>query len=253
MHGARSGGGRRGRNDLKTISLKSNTVTTQENRTGDFSEFLTVRVPKSYRYTFPSDKQVELFLPTHETFDTAGSGAQQTFELSHDLAESPATAGSGGEDREDTSPPTRGQSDLVLYADGDRVEPDAVRYHDHEDDPSEFDYEDDGTEQELDVYYLWRDSSQINARVEERNEESFERVFGSTAAATHTAKTFSDLQTVTFSNRFTVDEKERVRFVINSDVSLANWDAGMGDSDPGPNDTKSYAHVLLPVYKDKKG
>ena len=234
-------------NDPKTITLKSSDVSVEQNRTGDFSTFMTVRVPKGYRYVFPSDKSLELFVPTHESFDTDGSGTQQTFSLSHDLADSPAAAGSPDSTGVDSSPPSRGQADLVLYSDGSRVTPDQVDY-----DNNQFDYTDGGAVETLDVYYLWKDGSQVNARWESRNGEQHKRVFGSTAAAGHTVKTFSDLEEMKFQNRFEADEKERVRFMINADVSLANWYAGMGDFDSGPNGTRSHAYVRIPVYKTKK-
>lgn len=233
--------------DAKTITLKSSDVSTEANRTGDFSTFMTVRVPKGYRYVFPQDKALEVFVPTHESFDTGGAGSQETFNLSHDLANSPSVSGTPDSSGVDSSPPTRGQADLVLYSDGSRVAPDQVDY-----DNDTFAYTDGGTVETLDVYYLWQDASQINARWENRTGEKHKRVFGTTAAAGHTTKTFSNLEELRFMNRFEADQKERVRFLVNTNVDLTNWDADMGGASAGPNGTKSYAHIRIPVYKVPK-
>lgn len=80
----------------------------------------------------------------YETFTTDGSGTQQTFNLSNDLVESGAT-----------------DVDLVLYANGSRVSPDAVNYS-----GDSFDYTDGGAAEDLAVYYAAGDQAVITIRKE---------------------------------------------------------------------------------------
>lgn len=87
------------------------------------------------------DKDIRLVLVTHESFTTDGSGNQQTFELSADLMD------------------TINTTNLVLFADGDRVRADDVRV-----DADEVDYTDGGAAEDLDVFYVARDPVEITIK-----------------------------------------------------------------------------------------
>jgi len=89
--------------------------------------------PLAFRET-----SVRMVFITVEEFTAAGDGAQETFNLDHDLL------------------PTNNTSDFVLYADGSRVAADAVDYAN-----DSFDYTDDGTEQVLHAYYVARTPVQV--------------------------------------------------------------------------------------------
>lgn len=85
------------------------------------------------------ERGIRLVLTVHESFTTDGSGGNtETFNLSADLIETVNT------------------SDLVVFADGDRVRPDSV-----DADADSFDYTDSGTASDLDVFYVARDPVQI--------------------------------------------------------------------------------------------
>ncbi|WP_144901359.1 hypothetical protein [Halobellus captivus] len=66
-----------------------------------------------------------------ESFTSDGSGTQQTFTLSHNLIDSDVS------------------DDVVLYVDGAITQPDSIDYAN-----DSFDYTDDGTNQDLTVYYV---------------------------------------------------------------------------------------------------
>ena len=76
-----------------------------------------------------------------ETFTSDGSGTQQTFNLSHDLFDSDVS------------------DDLVLFADGARVSPDAVDYG-----ADSFDYTDGGAQEDLTVFYVAVTQAQVKLR-----------------------------------------------------------------------------------------
>ncbi|USZ73239.1 hypothetical protein [Natronosalvus halobius] len=78
-----------------------------------------------------SDRPIRVVITAFDSFTTDGSGNSQTFELSHDLVESPQS------------------QDLIIFADGARVKPDAVDY-----DADSFDYTDGGAGEDLAVYYI---------------------------------------------------------------------------------------------------
>ena len=75
--------------------------------------------------------QYRLVPVARESFTTDGSGSTQTFSLAHDLIDSDVS------------------DNVVAYADGSRVTVDAVDYA-----GDSFDYSDDGTTQDLTVYYV---------------------------------------------------------------------------------------------------
>lgn len=219
--------------DPTTITPDTGGVSLSANRPSDFSEIIDIQVPKNYEYVFPSDRPLELFVFAHEQF--SHDGTTTTYSLSHDLVDSPSLS---------TAPGTgSGRHDLVLYEDGTQVSPSNVDYAN-----DTFEY-DGGAAATLDVYYVWDASSQINARWESTNGEEHKRRFSGTVSQFHTAKTFSRQQDATFNNRFRAKEKEHVRFFINTDVDLTNWDALDGD---GPNGSESYSWFRIPVYTINK-
>lgn len=92
-------------------------------------------------------RDVEIIVTAYEEFTTAGDGSTQTFDLDHELVDSPnyPTGPSG--------------DDLVLYADGEYVEPVSIDYE-----ADQFDYEDDGTQQTLDAFYVAGDPGTVKIR-----------------------------------------------------------------------------------------
>lgn len=230
-----------------TITQRSNFVSASANRTGEMTEFLEIRTPAGYEFEYPADGRIEMFLYTHEQFTAAG-GAPETLSLSHKLADSPALRG-GADDGTDESPPGGGQSDVVVYVGGTRTTPAEVRYDHAGSNPNEVDVAT-SADDEVDVYYVWRDSSLVEGRWYQANEEEYEQVFGSTAGQLHTASSLNIEENETFSHTFTAGPKERVKFMVNTAVNLEHWNAFKGSGD-GPNSTDSMASFRLPVRKHK--
>lgn len=79
-----------------------------------------------------------LMFTAGEEFTTDGSGAAQTHTLSHNLVE------------------TKNTQNLILYSDGDRVQPDSVDYA-----GDSFDYTDGGAAETLHVFYVARDPGAV--------------------------------------------------------------------------------------------
>ena len=77
------------------------------------------------------DRPLRLAIPAFETFTSAGQAGAQTFELSHDLLESPQSR------------------DLLVFADGSKVSPGSVDYG-----ANSFEYTDGGNAQDLAAYYI---------------------------------------------------------------------------------------------------
>lgn len=218
---------------LSTIGIQGSEVTLSQNQTGDFSEVIDVEIPEGYRYEFPSTRPMELFMFTHESKTTNGTaGTTETFALANDLINSPAMS---------DAPVSAGQADLVLFEDGTQVAPDSVNYS-----ADEFTFTNNTGGSTLDVYYLWGDPSKIEARAYDTTLESYDVVVGETANALHSAKTFSELEQITYNNNFVLRESEHLQFHINTSVDLSNWEVVDGS---GPNGTDSPSNMRLPVYK----
>lgn len=81
---------------------------------------------------------VRLAFVTVEEFTTSGNGAQETFDLSHNIL------------------PTSNTTDFVLYSDGARTQADTVDYA-----GDSFDYTDGGTQETLHAYYVPRDPVRV--------------------------------------------------------------------------------------------
>jgi len=88
------------------------------------------------------DVALDISIPAYEQLTADGDGAESTYNLSHSLVDDPA-----------------GAQDLVLWADGNRVQPDSVDY-----DGNSFSYTDDGTGQRLDVFYLSDEQAELTLR-----------------------------------------------------------------------------------------
>jgi hypothetical protein len=64
---------------------------------------------------------------------------------------------------------------------------------------------------------------------------------------------FNTNAAITFSQPFTLDEKEHLKLTVKTDVDLTNWDTLPGDSSsPGGVDTYSYSDFSIPVRKVPK-
>jgi len=229
--------------DPSTLTLSDTAVSTSENITGEKSQIIDIRVPKGERWIVPGNEGLEMFLMVHEQFTTDGSGgSDETFNLSNDLANSPVV--SDADDSQSSAGAevdANGAADLVVYDEGVQKAVVSVDY-----DGDSFDYADADTDSTLDVYYLWGDSSQIEGRKYDKVLESYSVPFASTAARMHRANVYDDKQKQTFQNQVTLQEKEHLRFVVTTDVDLANWAAYDGG---GPNSTTSYSRVAIPVIR----
>jgi hypothetical protein len=98
-----------------------------------------VRVPHGLREGVP----FSISVPAYERLTADGDGNSSTYSLTHSLVDNPAVA-----------------DDLVLYADGTPADPDSIDY-----DNDSFDYTDDGTAQDLDVFYLSGDQAELTLRI----------------------------------------------------------------------------------------
>jgi len=86
---------------------------------------------------------IRLMLTTVEEFQTSGTGSSETFNLSNNIIESPNTA------------------NLVLFSDGNRVQPGSVDYSN-----DSFDYTDGGSQERLHAHYVARDPVQVQIEKE---------------------------------------------------------------------------------------
>ena len=87
---------------------------------------------------FIREEPMRLMFTTVESFQTDGSGAEQTFNLSNDLLDTDNT------------------TDLVLYENGERVQPDSIDYS-----GDSFTYTGPGTVEDVHAHYVFRDPVQI--------------------------------------------------------------------------------------------
>ncbi|MFD1645578.1 hypothetical protein [Haloarchaeobius litoreus] len=111
---------------------------------GEPSTVATYQAPRPVRLR--EDRELDLAVPTFEQFSTSGAGSQETFNLSFDLLDTPATEGI-----------------VVNKADGSggytRVYPDSVDYAN-----DSFDYTDGGSTEQLVVTYIPRDPASVEFR-----------------------------------------------------------------------------------------
>ncbi|MCU4926653.1 hypothetical protein OB905_11780 [Halobacteria archaeon AArc-dxtr1] len=111
-----------------------------------------------------ADRPLRIAIPAFETFDTAGEAEPQTFELGHDLVESPQS------------------KDLLLFADGERISPESVDY-----DADSFEFDDGEEETELAVYYISGDDCELEIERQAPSSHGavHERVFEEPLALMH--------------------------------------------------------------------
>jgi len=112
------------------------------NTTGQDSVVADLQVDRPIALRDDKDADLKLVVPAWESFSTDGTaGNTETFKLSNNLVESPSTAA------------------LVLYEEGSVVQPDAVDFEN-----DSFDYNDDGTDNTLDVFYVARDPADVRLK-----------------------------------------------------------------------------------------
>ncbi|ELY71097.1 hypothetical protein [Natrinema versiforme] len=135
------------KNKLKAASWVPGSVTlrefdTQAGTSGEASVVAEIKLGRPLQLRDDHDSELRLVLPAHEHFTTNGSAdEQETFELGHNLIESPST------------------QDFLLWEDGSVVQPDSIDY-----DANSFDYTSAGTETDLDVFYVPRDPASVEIR-----------------------------------------------------------------------------------------
>lgn len=111
---------------------------TAVNQTGTDSEILSLQAETVLALRDGADLKVSI--PAYESYTTDGTGGNtETFNLSHDLVDSPNT------------------ESLVLYENGNRVSPDSIDYANNT-----IDYTDDGTGNTLHVYYVAGDAATVS-------------------------------------------------------------------------------------------
>lgn len=113
-----------------------------------------------------------LALTAYDGFTTDGSAAnQETFNLSHDLVDTPNT------------------EDLILFEAGNRVNPDSVDYANNS-----FSYTDDGTNNALHAYYIPSDATDIEIVKQAPSSEGRieQRVYDASTALIHRTNLFKD-------------------------------------------------------------
>lgn len=232
--------------EVTSINLDDQGVSTFTNTTGEFSNIIEIEVPSGYRYEFPTGHSVEAFVYNHEV-TTASSGAtdeEQT--LSNNLVDSPAmrSVPAAGSESEIVGP-----HDLVVWDDeeGSQVDVDAVDYT-----ANTFDYSDSGAaESDLQVWYLWGDSAQVEFRNYSATEESYDKELIRSMRHFHSANTLNRNGYITFQSPFTLMEKEKLAVSIKTDVDLTNWDVRSESAiSPGSHTgVHGYSDVHIPCKK----
>lgn len=234
---------------VTTLSIGDQEVTTSANSTNAFSEIIDIQVPQGFKYEFPSDRGLSMYVLLHESITGAGTGTN-TQTLGNDLVNSPTVADvpTGNDDSTEVS----GRHDLVIWDDGRdyQTSVDTVDY-----DANSFDYNNQsGDPSDLEVYYLWGDPSQLEFRTYggTENESGFEKKAITTMREFHMANVYSKDERVTFSDSFVLRQDEHLKVEVKTAVDLANWDAQVGDgssSTPGDIETYSYSNFQIPVRR----
>lgn len=219
-------------------------VSTFENVTGEFSTILDIQVPRGYRYEFVPTHPLEMYVPTHETFNQTANSTD-THTLSNNLVNSPALR-----DVETSASETAvsGPRSLVVWDDALDIQS-GVASVDY--DANEFTYtESNGANDDLEAYYLWGDSAQVEFRHYTPSEEDYDKQLIKSMRAFHQARVFSDESRISFPEPFTLMEREHLKITVKTDVDLSNWDAAPDSaSTPGDFETYGFADLSLPVRK----
>lgn len=232
---------------VSTINIDDTEVTTSANATGEFSAIIDIQIPSGYRYEFVPGHPLEMYVPAHESATVSATGGSTgTVSLSHDLVNSPAVR---GVDTSASETEINGQRDLVVWDDQNDIQT-GVASVDY--DANEFDYTNsDGSADDLEVYYLWGDSAQVEFRTYTPDEERYEKELIKPMRSFHSGRVFSQESYITFPEPFTMMEKEHLKVSVKTNVDLSNWDVyneGQSGS-PGDFQTYSYADFSLPVRK----
>lgn len=232
--------------EVTTIDLSDQGVTTQTNTTGEFSNIIDIEVPAGYRYEFPTNHTIEAFIYNHETTTVSSGATDETQNLSNNLVNSPAVRDIPANGSETA---LGGPRDLVVWDDEEssQVDVDAVDY-----DANTFDYSDTGTaESDLQVWYLWGDSAQVEFRSYTATEESYDKELIRSMRHFHQADTLNRHGRVAFQSPFTLMEKEKLSVSVKTDVDLTNWDT-TADSAISPGSHSGiygYSDITIPVRK----
>ena len=233
------------RHEVTTVDIRDSEVTLSTNTTDEFSAIVDIQVPAGYRWEFPGDKPIQFFAYTHES-KSVSANSTETVNLSNDLVNSPAVR-----DVETGSAETSvtGQRSLVVWDDNDDIQTgvDSVNYS-----GNSFDYTNsDGSQDNLEVFYLWADTSQLEFRTYTPDEERFEKKWIGTMRQFHESQVYKRQSHITFDEPFTMLEKEHLKMHVKTPVDLTNWDV-LGpspSSSPGNFDTYSYSDLQIPVKK----
>lgn len=238
-------------NEIQSLGIDDREVTLSENTTGQFSAVIDIEVPKGYRYVFPGGEPVEMFIPVHESQTVTTDNGTETVNLSNDLVDSPSVRNVPTSSSETA---TSGHYDLVVWDDtlGDQTGVASVDYS-----GNSFDYTTgDTTDDDLNFWYLWGDSSQVEFRHYTPDEEEYEKELSTSMRRMHKSSTFSRTGYVTYDNQFTMLEKEHLKVHIKTDVDLTDWgvydasaDNWVDSTSPGTTDTYSYADFSFPVKR----
>lgn len=135
------------KNKLKAADWVPGSITlrefdTQSSTPGETSVVAEIKLGRPLQLRDDPDSELRLALPAYEHFTTNGTAdEQETFELGHNLVESPTT------------------QDLLIWEDGAVVQPDSIDYGENT-----FDYTSSGTETDLDVFYIARNPASIEIR-----------------------------------------------------------------------------------------
>lgn len=234
--------------EVSTLQITDQEVSLSSNLTGQFSTIADIQVPNGMRYEFPAGMGIECFIYTHESATVTTDSGTETVSLSNDLVNSPAVSDIPTSASNTAS---NGMYSLVVWDDESDIQT-GVNSVDY--DANSFDYTTpSATDRDLEVYYLWKDPSQLEFRTEPRSEESFDIEKSLSVRNFHEASVFNQNAAVTFSQPFTLDEKEHLKLTVKTDVDLTNWDTLPGDgSSPGTVDTYGYSDFSIPVRKVPK-
>lgn len=236
-------------NNVETVQIDDQEVTLQENTTGEFSSIIDIQVPQGQTWTFPSDTEhgVEMFIYTHEQFSQSASSTD-THSLSNNLVNSPSRR-----DVETSSSETQvtGPRSLIVW-DDDTAQAFQTGVASVDYSANTFDYTDsDGNTSNLETYYLWGDSAQVEFRSYDRAEENYDKELIKSMREFHEADVYNVNSRITFPESFTLREKEHLKITVKTDVDLTNWNDYDSNNVHSPNslDTWSYSYFKLPVIK----
>lgn len=232
--------------EVTQISLADSEVTTATNTTGEFSNIIDIQVPAGMRYVFPSNWGMQMYVYTHESATVTTDSGTETVNLSNNIVNSP-TVRDVPTSSSETS--TTGQYSLVVWDDTDDIQT-GVASVDYA--ANSFDYTtSDTTDDDLEIWYLWGDSAQVEFRRYTPSEEDYDKELIKTMREFHEADVFNTQSQITFGSQFSMREKEHLKVSVKTDVDLTNWDVigPSPSSSPGDFTTYGYSDIRIPVKK----